>query len=316
MRTKRVRHLPFYIVGMFGILALYGFGCAPTVPNHQQPDASQEHADTEETWVVFSSTRTGEGDVYGLNLNTQEVVRIMGSDASEGGVRYDAARDRIVYQRHNADSGETVLVSAEDELFLDPNGDVAPAWSPDGTRIVYVAERNGQQDLYLAKADGTGEERLTNDAEVDRYPTWSPDGNRVAWARRLEAGWAIHTIDIEGGAASIEVVTQPKGYIGHPAWSPQGNAIAFDALVDGQADIFSVDLASRAVTQLTTRPGNDLIPAWSPDGQHVAFGGVLPETGNWEIWIVDVALGTLTQLTDHEAFDGGPVFVPASALPE
>lgn len=276
-----------------------------------EPVAS-ESADSE--WIVFGSARSGNGDIYALQPDTGETVLLAGSPLGEGGPRYDASRDRVVYQRFEEEPQRTVLMNGEEELFEDPNGDSAPAWSPTGEWIVYSAVRDDQEDLYLAGPDGNGERRLTDDAEVDRYPTWSPDGQSIAFARRLESGWDLHTLDVPVKGATPVRRTEAGVYLGHPAWSPDGRFIAYDTYVGEQADIAMVELATGEVIRLTDRPYNDLVPAWSRNGSHIAFGGVADEGGDWELWRVDVATRTVERLTDQPGFDGGPAFVPASAL--
>ncbi len=272
-------------------------------------DAPSAHVSSE-AWIVFSSGRTGDGDLYALHPTTGEAVQLTTATMGEGGVRYDAARSRVIFQRFEPDS--TILGTLEHDLFADPSGDVAPAWAPTGDRIVYADTHDG--NLYLAASDGTDIVRLTDTEAVDRYPTWSPDGQQIAFARRLETGWDLHTIDLRTEPPKLTRRTTNGVYVGHPAWSPDGQRLAFDMFYDGQAEIAVLDLATGVLTRLTERDGNDLIPAWSPDGTRIAFGGEPAGSGNWDLWEIDVATRVLRRLTEDPAFDGGPVYVPASVL--
>lgn len=263
-----------------------------------------------DSWVVFSSSRSGDGDIYGIDPTTGDAVLLIGTDAGEGGVRYDAFRNRLVHARYEGDSA--VLVSNGKVLFDEPSGDSPPVWSPDGEWIAYAARRNGQEDLYLARPDGTGTRALTSDPEPDRYPAWSPDGRRLVFARQLDTGWDLHVATI--GEPSLERLTEKGTYVGHPAWSPDGTRIAFDARFDGQTEIVVLDLGTGAIKRLTDRPGNDLVPSWSPAGDQIVFGAD-PGDGNWDLWSVDVQTLELVRLTESPGFDGGAVFVPGSALP-
>jgi TolB protein len=234
---------------------------------------------------------------------------VLGTEAAEGTVRYDPARTRLVYHRFS-DSG-AMLMSGSRALFEDPNGDVAPAWSTRG-EVVYVAERDGRADLFVADSLGGSVRRLTSDPEVERYPAWSPDGSRVVYAKRIEGGWDLFAMDV--AERSEERLTFDGVYVGHPAWSPDGSRIAFDTFRGGQTEIAVLDLEGMDVTDLTSRPGNDLVPNWSADGGRIAFGAEV-EPGNWDVWIVDTTTLALTRLTSDSAADGGPVFVPEAALP-
>ncbi|MEM7051436.1 MAG: hypothetical protein AAF604_17330 [Acidobacteriota bacterium] len=260
-------------------------------------------------WIVFSSARSGDGDLYALQPKTGELRLVVGSPEAEGGGRFDAARDRLIYQRF----GEpTILMSSGEKVLDDLAGDAAPVWSPDGERIAYSARRRGQENLYVARIDGRQEEQLTSGPASDRYPAWSPDGSELVFARRLETGWDLHAIALGGQAPEVRRLTRRGVYVGHPAWSPDGRSIAFDTSFDGEIEIARLDLATGRVERLTRRPGNDLVPAWSRDGKSLAFGG--ESEGDWELWLLELASGRLTRLTESEGFDGGPVFVPADVL--
>ena len=270
-------------------------------------------AHSESSWIVFQSARSGQGDLYAVDPASGETKRIFGTDLGEGGVRYDAARGRLVHQRFEEDPEQVVLATGADALFVDPNGDTPPSWSPKGGRIVYVASRGGQEDLYLADADGTHEVQLTNDAEVDRYPVWSPDGRHVAFARKAETGWDVFKMSPDPSATPVRL-TQLGEYVGHLDWSPDGSQIAFDRLYDGQTEIAVLDLESGEIRRLTERAGNDMVPAWSPDGAQIAFAGEPEGSGNWDLWTVDVSTLEISRLTTEEGYDGRPVYVPASVL--
>lgn len=47
-----------------------------------------------------------------------------------------------------------------------------PAWSPDGTKIVFRTDRDGNDEIYIMNADGSGQTRLTNDTASDFRPSW------------------------------------------------------------------------------------------------------------------------------------------------
>lgn len=297
------------------LLAACG-GSAPEPPASNSTDElaeAVEPASTEGGWIVFQSARSGQGDFYAVEPATGETKFVFGTELGEGGIRYDAARGRLVHQRFEEIPERVMLATGEDDLFEDPNGDTPPSWSPTGEWIVYAAPRDGFEDLYLAQPDGSGEIQLTDDAEVDRYPVWSPDGQRIAFARRAESGWDVFTISAEEGATP-ERLTELGEYVGHLAWSPDGAKIAFDRLYDGQAEIAVLQIESGEIRRLTDRAGNDMVPAWSPDGRFIAFAGEPAGSGNWDLWTVDVESLEINRLTTEEGYDGRPVYVPAPVL--
>jgi len=68
-----------------------------------------------------------------------------------------------------------------------PAVDAAPAWSPDGRRLAFHTNRDGNVEIYIMNADGTAPVRLTSSEQAEVEPTWSPDGATLAFARFLTA---------------------------------------------------------------------------------------------------------------------------------
>ncbi len=64
--------------------------------------------------------------------------------------------------------------SDQTNLINDPAVDSAPTWSPDGAKIAFYSDRDGNTEIYVINADGSGVTRLTNNAAIDFAPTWSP----------------------------------------------------------------------------------------------------------------------------------------------
>lgn len=260
--------------------------------------------------VVFTSSRSGDGDLYVVD-ERRGVARPLTSDpVGEGGARHDRFGQRLVHQRFGPDGAE--LVADGEVLREDPSGDAGVSWSPADGSIVYARNDGGREDLWIEPADGSGARKLTDDAEVDRYPAWTPDGTRVVFVRQDVRGWDLFVVDVVGGKP--ERLTSEGVYVGHPAVSPDGRRVVFDTLVEGQTDVALLDLETGAVAVVCGRVGNDLAPAWSLDGERIAFGGVDPESGDWDLYELVLADGELTRLIDSPGFDGGPVYVPGGLV--
>jgi Tol biopolymer transport system component len=59
-------------------------------------------------------------------------------------------------------------------LTDDPDSDKSPSWSPDGARIAFVSDRDGNWEIYVMNADGSGQTNLTSNPANDGSPSWSP----------------------------------------------------------------------------------------------------------------------------------------------
>lgn len=138
-----------------------------------------------------------------------------------------------------------------------PQSRERPAWSPDGTRIVFVCRWAATADLCAVNRNGTGLVRLTEDPQRDDNPAWSPTGTRIAFTR-YPAGRSddasAEIVLMDFATRGITMLTQGLD----PAWSPDGSKIVF-AGVDGLF-VIGADGANR--TRLTT--GRHRAPAWRP----------------------------------------------------
>jgi Tol biopolymer transport system component len=106
-------------------------------------------------------------------------------------------------------------------LTNDPLRDAEPAWSPDGTKIAFTSNRDGNHEIYVLNADGTGVTRLTNDPLRDAEPAWSPDGTKIAFSRSGYLGpeilvEQIYVMNADGSGAK-GLTTNGWG----PSWRPQ-----------------------------------------------------------------------------------------------
>ena len=77
-----------------------------------------------------------------------------------------------------------------DRLMLNYGADQGATYSPDGTRIAFMNNYDGDYEICVMNADGTGVEQLTKNSAVDAYPSWSPDGQKIAFASNRDGDFA------------------------------------------------------------------------------------------------------------------------------
>ncbi|MFQ5889679.1 MAG: peptidase S9 [Gemmatimonadota bacterium] len=191
---------------------------------------------------------------------------------------------------------------------------VGPALSPDGSRIVFLSEKDlFAIEMFVADAEtGKIERRLTKNATDPHFESlqfinsagaWSADGRRFAFAAVSKGQPVLIVLDMESGKTEREIKLKELGEVFTPTWSPDGRSLAFSAQVGGVTDLFVVDVESGDARRLTDDVYADLQPAWSPDGASIAFvtdrfATDLNELayGNYRLALVDAVSGEIQPL--------------------
>lgn len=163
-------------------------------------------------------------------------------------------------------------------------GDVqTPAWSPDGRKLAFVSERDGNAEIYVMNADGSEQENLTRQPSSDSHPRWSPDGRKLVFVSRRVGNAEIYVMNADG--SGLRKLTRSPSYDRDPAWSPDGRAIAFvrkivpKKCVPGAcqdiAYLYVVNADGSGLRRLTTNKRHAFSPSWSADGKTIRYGGYL-----------------------------------------
>ena len=210
--------------------------------------------------------------------------------------------------------------------------ETGPRWSPDGTRLVFVSDRNGEKQLWVIPAGG-GEARVLTSGKLGAAdPVWSPDGRWIAFVGKPEAARPREESDVkvisrlrykqdgegfwDGRWKQIFVISAAGGPARQvtagdydhltPAWSPDGTTLAYagnaspDADLSNASDIWVLPVEGGSPRRLTKSPGPASVPAWSPDGRTIAYVGhddACWGATNWGVWTVSAAGGEPVCLT-------------------
>ncbi|HEY6785080.1 MAG TPA: hypothetical protein VI159_09010 [Gemmatimonadales bacterium] len=163
------------------------------------------------------------------------------------------------------------------------------AWSPDGTKLVFVSGREAGHTagpIETIDADGSHRTLLApSDGGFDS-PTWSPDGTKIAY---LAAG-EVYVMNAADGS-NHTALTSSLG-VASIAWSPNGDKLVLDAGGNDFSRIYVVNADGselRVLVEGTKFEGPGL-PVWSPDGTRIAYVKTPGRSNNYvaEYWVIDV----------------------------
>lgn len=180
-----------------------------------------------------------------------------------------------------------------------------PSWSPDG-RIAFSSDRDGNDEVYIAAADGTGLTRLTNDPGTDYPPYWSPDGTRGTFMSDRSGDFEIYRIRADG--SGLTRLTHNPGADWDASWSPDGSTLVFMSSPDGNREIFTMRPDGTGQRPLTHDDAHDHSPAWSPAGDRIAFSS--NRDGDADIHLVNPDGTGVVNLARVDGFDGAPAWSP------
>jgi tricorn protease len=143
-------------------------------------------------------------------------------------------------------------------------------WSPDGSRIVFISDMDGEEELYLVPGDGSAQpEQLTDGGTAMRYaPEWSPDGTRIAFS---DKEGRLHVLTLADRGLEL-VADEPRGQLLDYVWSPDSKHIAFS--MTDPSGFSSIYIWTRGATdprRVTGPDFNEFGPAWAPSGDYLYY---------------------------------------------
>ena len=180
-----------------------------------------------------------------------------------------------------------------------------------GTKVAYVtAEQRGRDRLYsliVSDQDGENDHKIMESKDPIMSPAWSPDSRQLAY------------VSFEGSRSSIFVqtlrsgnrfqVSNKPGINGAPSFSPDGRKLVVTlGGVDGNPDIYVLDIRTRETTRLTTHRAIDTEGTWSPDGRYIYFTS--DRAGGPQIYRISANGGTPERVTFEGSYNARPRLSP------
>ncbi len=180
--------------------------------------------------IVYTSYKSGFPDIYRLDLLNKRREVIADFKGLNMGARYSPDGSKIamiVSGNSNADVWVRSASGQMKNLTKSRGLEAAPAWSPDGTRIVFSSDERGGPQLYVMPAHGGSYRRLRTDISGDcAEPDWNPEfDNLIAFTAAQGSGTQIAIFDSELGQSRF--ITSENGDAIEPQWLPDGRHLLY-----------------------------------------------------------------------------------------
>ena len=310
-------------------------------PDPQMPLLFASNVDTGSHWEIYRYG--GGGSSSRITFNNQESVAFSWRrswEPSQQALLIDSRRSNAqfrqiyefgpgtVYGSDKAANAQIRRLSYTDGTQAPPNGpnpgylpnntasEYNASYSPDGTKIIFVSDRTGKPELYIATSSFNGPTQLTGGNCVNESPTWSPEGRRIYWASTCDGDYDLYRADVaydfdaqygvNARLVNVTNLTNNTTDDRFPRVSPDGHTLAYTSYGAGNADVALISTEGTLLRTLYTSANNDESPTWSADGKSIAFAS--DRDGDYEIYTIGVNGSNLEQITNNVAQDRWPVW--------
>jgi Tol biopolymer transport system component len=209
------------------------------------------------------------------------------------------ANDGMIAFQSNRDGNfeiYTMSASGADQRRLteNPANDIAPAWSPDGSRIAFASDRDGTWDIYTIRADGSDVKQLTKGAGTNTAPSWTPAGDKIVFiSTRDVINGDVYRMYADG--SGTERLTADSLVKDSPLPAPDGRAVIVTLNTKGRFALASIALSGRTMTPLTSPAHNNFAPTLADGGREIMF--VSDRDGSLQVYSMTPDGGNQTRLT-------------------
>ena len=183
---------------------------------------------------------------------------------------------------------------------------LAPAWSPDGKRIVYQSYLKGAPGLYLVGTNGADRKEIPVSTELNASPSFSPDGKWIAYCGSVRGNPEIFVIGVDG--TGLRRLTDNSALDSTPRWAPNGRELAFTSNRQRTPQIYLMDGEGANVRRVTLAGTWNDEASFSPDGSRIAFA--CQNEGATQTCVLDPLSGRTFQISTGPGAHENPSWSP------
>lgn len=276
---------------------------------------AQDRASTGSDYIIFVSARTGNSELFAMNLNDLSVSQLTNTGRSHitpfvatgAQVATFASREGSSYEIFSADVSASwrsnrPMFATVNRLTVNTIEETNPTLTTDGSKMSFSA--NGA----ITMMDSSGDNRrevVPADGFLNVAPSISPDGKFIAFLSNRDGANEVWTVNT--ATSELKQITHGGAVIGGISWTPDEKRIVFTttATTSKLTGIAMADVASGSVTVLTE--SGDGEAAVSPDGSRIVFTST--RSGDPELYLLNLNTNSLKRLTYEAGPDGTATFV-------
>ena len=196
------------------------------------------------------------------------------------------------------------------QLTFDQADNRTPVFSPDGTKIAWQSERDGNREIYVMDADGSNQTRLTFEDQEDSHPKWSADGTEIIFDshRHHPETQMANLYVMKADGSDVRRLTTYDEYDSYSSLSPDGTKVLFRRILPTggnsrsgrNSEVFIMNRDGSGLRNLSNHPDFDGYPSWSPDGQYVLFASNRDQENfsEFNVFVMKPDGANLRQLTE------------------
>lgn len=208
------------------------------------------------------------------------------------GKRYQSEKVLLRLVAHKM-ADEIMKIYGERELFT--------------SKIVFISNRDGNDELYMMDYDGHNQTRVTFNKKQDYMPAWSADGKKIAYTSYRNNRAGLYILNPFEGEIT-EVVSKGTNFA--PTFSPDGKKLAFCSTLDeGNPEIYVATSEGKKIKRLTFNKAIDTAPSWSPTSREIAFTS--DRGGTPQIYIMDAEGSNIRRISFGGSYHDAPAWSPA-----
>ena len=210
-----------------------------------------------------------------------------GGEGEEAALTTEDEEEAVVAEDEIAEEGVTEE-EEEEEVVVTTEEEVAPP-----SRIAFVSDRDGNSEIYVMNADGSGQVRLTNHDADDNWPSMSPDGTRIVFVSNRDDpnyntwGKTVYNTElymVNTDGSGLTRLTD-AGHESFPVWSPDGKRITFRSTRDKSFDVFVMNADGSEQTNLTNDLATAVYSTWMSGGSQIVF--LLLQDGGFQFCVMN-----------------------------